>query len=674
MMRLEADPLTPGLWHNKDWDGSTPGTFAVVIGISRYDHLDGSQGCYGLNQLAVSAYTAYSFFRWLRDEYRCRGVRLAKCWLLLAPNAAELPLIDSDLAGRYASPTMQNCEDAIGAWYGGMRELPPAAAEQSRSFLFFSGHGLEVTPDKQILLPQDYLKPPAYNVNRALSTQNLAYGLRALKVPLHFFFVDACRNDHNDLGGVDAVEGTRVLNVFRSSLNNPNCYVPLFYASASGTQAWQPSDPARGTSVYGQALIEGLRAEAGLQPVCSPEPCVVNLPLLKTFVNTRVAQILQGYQASVTQLIRLSGELTDEPVAEVDVQHGSEATLPTPAALGAPEFAAHRMFADWPPANLSAAQELFESASLAHIWFTSARVCSLPQVDPAQPAWLPGALRLDSLEWDAARRVCRVELSISGHSGGLHWLQFEDQTGRAYGCVLPGDAAHSPRYSIEIELDTAVHPDLPQPIVRLAARLALDNAEPLDAVAALWQTYEYFTAQEAAESPVLDYLESQARNPLAASASALVLARVRQWERLAVWLRDAARQPDAAPDSAVLWLELLSRYSPQDLFAAGATDDLPGTPGGSETQPGVPVLSYLLQLAERGLPWTGEGLACAGRQVDQFLEYGELAPTQRTQLDHLQASLRRALRRFRSGGLFCCFAGAAEEIGPVLVQADLTGR
>jgi hypothetical protein len=70
------------------------------------------------------------------------------------------------------------------------------------------------------------------NVNRALSTQNLSDGVKALRVPRHFFFLDACRNDHNDLGDVAALDGRQVLNVYRSNRNNPDCLEPLFYASA----------------------------------------------------------------------------------------------------------------------------------------------------------------------------------------------------------------------------------------------------------------------------------------------------------------------------------------------------------------------------------------------------------------------------------------------------------
>jgi hypothetical protein len=65
-----------------------------------------------------------------------------------------------------------------------MKRLPKTSALGSRAFFFFSGHGLELYRDKQLLLPADYLRPPVCNVNRALSTYNLYAGLAALLLRL----------------------------------------------------------------------------------------------------------------------------------------------------------------------------------------------------------------------------------------------------------------------------------------------------------------------------------------------------------------------------------------------------------------------------------------------------------------------------------------------------------
>ena len=89
-----------------------------------------------------------------------------------------------------------------------MSKLPATAAANSRSVFFFSGHGLEVIEDRQILLPSDYLDPGT-PIDRAISTQNISRGLKALPIPLHFLFVDACRNDHNNLGRYAPLRGNK---------------------------------------------------------------------------------------------------------------------------------------------------------------------------------------------------------------------------------------------------------------------------------------------------------------------------------------------------------------------------------------------------------------------------------------------------------------------------------
>jgi hypothetical protein len=148
-----SQPAQPGLWINTDWQPGTPGAFAVIIGVSHYDHLVGKK-TYGLGQLHVSALTGYYFFRWLLNDFRCSGITLAKCWLLLSASPAERPLFEPDVGNHLHAPTMQNCEDSIGAWYEAMKQLDKGSAIKSRSFLFLSGHGIQFTEEKQIQLPQ----------------------------------------------------------------------------------------------------------------------------------------------------------------------------------------------------------------------------------------------------------------------------------------------------------------------------------------------------------------------------------------------------------------------------------------------------------------------------------------------------------------------------------------
>src|SRR5262245_36802241 len=88
-MPLEPVGTEAGLWVNTDCPAKSPGVHALIIGASRYDHLnEGSAPApetYGLGQLSVSALTAYRFFAWLRNGYALDGWPVARVRLLMSP-------------------------------------------------------------------------------------------------------------------------------------------------------------------------------------------------------------------------------------------------------------------------------------------------------------------------------------------------------------------------------------------------------------------------------------------------------------------------------------------------------------------------------------------------------------------------------------------------------------
>ena len=212
-----------------------------------------------------------------------------------------------------------------------MAALPATSAAASRSVFFFSGHGLEVIEDRQILLPSDYSRRST-NIDRALSTQNIARGLKAMGIPpLHFLMVDACRNDHNNLNQFTPLEGTRVLDEPSNKDTNPDAFVPIFYASAPGLQAMQPNDVQFGLSLFGEALLDGLHGAHGITPDCSTGTCFVDLHILRPFVNNRVAEIAKDrYNETTSQRVRVRGDQTEEPVTEVPAPGVLESFAPPP--------------------------------------------------------------------------------------------------------------------------------------------------------------------------------------------------------------------------------------------------------------------------------------------------------------------------------------------------------
>src|SRR4051812_34143285 len=122
-----------GHWINTDWSAGHPGAFALIVGVSRYPFLTG-RDTYGLDQLCVSALTAWRVFEWLRDDYLHRNCPVAHCWLLLSPTEDELEIAPAIRAA--AGPAgFNDIKGAIKEWAQAMKDQGEGAAV-SRGFFF----------------------------------------------------------------------------------------------------------------------------------------------------------------------------------------------------------------------------------------------------------------------------------------------------------------------------------------------------------------------------------------------------------------------------------------------------------------------------------------------------------------------------------------------------------
>jgi hypothetical protein len=312
-MPLQPDSSAPGLWVNPGWTDGTPGVFALIIGISRYRHLEGGEApapdAYGLKQLHVSALTAYRFFDWLRNGYTLSGLPVARVRLLLSPqkrdqvfSVDELDGCDPAIVAHAPEANYANCKSAIENWYAEM-EGQPVTQESGRSLFFFSGHGMELRQMHQFLLPSDYLRPPVRPLDESIGTRNLIDSLPYLSaVRSHVLFLDGCRNDVDRLRGRNVV-GARILNDNLPSAVNPHYEQGVMSATASGLQAYQPTRPGSLT-LFGQALMEGL--------LVKPEPPLGETPIelrRKGTVNAIAINPLGGYiKGRITALIKAANE------------------------------------------------------------------------------------------------------------------------------------------------------------------------------------------------------------------------------------------------------------------------------------------------------------------------------------------------------------------------------
>jgi hypothetical protein len=662
-MALKKDPAKPGFWSDPSWKAGSVGTFALVIGVSRYRHLTGGPNpvpkTYDLGQLFVSALTAYRFFCWLRDTYKSPA-KLGRCWLLLAPSDAELEA-EPALGDHQLEPTFDNISKAIAAWHKSMAELPAPTAEKSRAFFVFSGHGVEVSaPDKQVLLPSDYLDPEFLTLDRAISTENLWAGLGALAVRDQFMFLDACRNDSDELRAMDTFDGSTVLPVVRGA-RNAQRNAPKFYASGPGSEAWQPKTPNGGPSIYGQAVLEGLQALAGFEPEKPGDPCAVRVFRLQEFLARRVVELLTAhppvppYPAVMGGMNAISALITDVACPDVPLVgagpgfavgdgrgSGDEVistTLLDTTSMAAPGGA--------PAAALGHA--VLGSEQVTAIW-ASAKLYNL-RLD--QPEDVGQALKVYRVEHGADTRMYRFVLGLQ-QSQDPHWLALSDYR-TTFVSMLPGDLI-APRFVLELNVDydaETLH-GARRAISSLQVSLSSESAGPLGEAASLWERYRAINVAEAVASikdmhQLETTLAGKLESPLAAAVAAVVLIRAQQWNLLHDWLINLTNWFPYLPDGPVLRAKQVLETTP-----------------GRKVPPEV--IQMFLKLRERGLPWTAEALGYAVQVADEIAGVKVLKKDQREAAATLRKEVRRASSRLRSAGLFTTFAVPLGTLEPSLIS------
>jgi hypothetical protein len=682
----------PGLWSDPGWRPGTPGTFAVIIGVSRYRHLKGGtaptdpQGkawiaeAAELGQLHVSAVTAFQTFNWLAGQYR-HDAPLARCWLLLAPTALEEPLLTLPGGGaaRWAEPSLQNCDAAIRWWSETMGRLPAAAAAQSRGLFFFSGHGLESTQERQLLLPSDYLAAPQPNINAAISTSNLRYGLGSLKVNQQLFFVDACRNDHKELRGKEMV-GTKILVEEDTSVLSPDLLTPVLYSTGPGQRSWEYLDPTKGISIYGQALLDGLRGRPDIDIKGLGQQGRIELSPLEQYVRARVLQLLVAAKSKQRQNVRLGGQSdTSMTITYVDraaipvaspgpgVPPGGGGGLekrirPAPPpydvlVAGTPirEESAMRDFSSRWLEDWNEGHRLFGSENVTDLWQNQTKVWLL---DKRQ--WRgPQVIRIAEVARNKGRDRYSVRLQIAAKDQIGYWLQITDAQGTVHACMLPCDLpvnqedGRKPVYEVSFDC-SPVRKGRRRSITRLQANLG-DRSGPLSYAATLWRRYttEHVAAavEELEAQELKQVVAEKIKSPLAAIIAALVLLRANRLDRLPQqWLKNLANWFPAIPDGAVLFA--VRRLREKQTTKDGARRAL------------QEAAAQLLTVRDRGIPRTGEAFDYAVSLVGRLKDAEELNADVRQGLNELGIYLDHCLAFYRTGDLFSSFSNLPADLDP----------
>jgi hypothetical protein len=703
-MPLEPVAAEQGLWVNTDCSANGPGLYALIIGVSRYDHLNEGTApapeTYGLGQLSVSALTAYRFFVWFRNGYTLDGWPVARVRLLMSPLRAgvgnittgELEGCDITVCSHAPEATFDNCKYAIESWYADMEAL--SAQATGRSLFLFSGHGMERRQNYQVLLPSDYLRPPGRLINNAISTPNITDALSYLaRVPTHVLLLDGCRNDIEKLRGAS---GAKILNDEQPLAVNPLFEKGVLYATASGLRAYSPKSGS--LSLFGQALLDGLSNKP--EPVLDEAPielthkghvATIEINKLASYAKGRVAALIKAAQESVVQVVRSEVASSDpgQPielaqvslpsitnglaVEEINIQDLLDSTRRTPtperaeAAAPAPDawfrerYQAAREAVVAPPdasrqEHIDRFHAIFGSEAVTFPWLDKLQIIGL---STHQSSDHKAVQILSSAQAVRTLQLHRLQISfrVAADDPVGHLLVIESESAQRFCCVLPSDAD---RRTFQLEVDVEG-----RDYINFATYLSPQNDEPTGRIAAAWEQLRARDPLAAAQRLEVgriaegltqafrdgeETLRLKLRAPLAAVVATVLLLKGNQFDRLHDWARNLANWFPTIPDGVVLWTEQCRR------MAARAPLDAEMIPW------------FVCELSRRSLPFTSYGLGLAVDLVNDIVR-GRLKTDDVTRAAArvLANRLDAAAAYFRDFGLFCTYAGFPAEWNPGLM-------
>jgi hypothetical protein len=244
-------------------DLTTPGTHALVIGVSRYQHLaDGDAPTpvgteFDLEQLSAAARSASEFAGWLLERYRNPAAPLRSLRVLLSPAPGEqfAPAIAARTAD-VRSAVLKDVEEA-------MAQFKQAANthRDNIAIVYVAGHGVQLSKAGAVVLLEDFGANGLPTKLRAgLDVAGLHASMRSnTSARTQFWFVDACR------------QRTQVARKFES-LALPQQFdvplgdadvSPLFLAATTGKPAY--ARPSKRT-LFGESLLWALDGGAATSP------------------------------------------------------------------------------------------------------------------------------------------------------------------------------------------------------------------------------------------------------------------------------------------------------------------------------------------------------------------------------------------------------------------------
>ncbi|MEX9785860.1 caspase family protein [Providencia manganoxydans] len=310
---------------------NSPGTHALIIGVSAYDYLMGSsegecseQGSdSGLRQLSAAARSASQFATWLMTKYRRKDFPLRSLRVLLSPATEdEVGVALKDHLRDDSIPTRENVSTAF-------RNFKQAAARNPNNIaiVYVAGHGVQFTNTGAVLLLKDFAHPEHEEerykgaVDIRSMHENMTYANVARS---QFWFVDICRQRAPDAKEFEELAGVLKFNIpVKTSSSSAATCSPLFLSASSGEQAF--AKPGKLT-LFCEALMSALEeGHAASSDGERSSPWLVSTSGLQMYLRKTVESLAACHDEK--QLIECTGIFNDEVFHECEKAPNVDLTI-----------------------------------------------------------------------------------------------------------------------------------------------------------------------------------------------------------------------------------------------------------------------------------------------------------------------------------------------------------
>jgi hypothetical protein len=664
-----------------------------VVGVSAYAFLEGGETAgpesYGLGQLVTSATTAAKVFDWLRTSFFRENLPVVWCWLMLSPTTKEREAFEKDGLTHYSEPTYDNLRIAIRAWTGNV-PTQPRASDVSRSFFFFSGHGVQ-SNRKAVLLPSNYLETTLGepDVQNCIAVEDLKDWMEESPVAEHIALLDACRNEYSPL----ASKGANAYRLFPDNVSTstgPRAAATL-YATSPNAMAYQFEGLPH--TFFGQAVLDALGGAAVSRN--SSLEFSEFFDYVRQRVNTLLIQNVS--HAPIEQLVRRSFEGDNDlivtefkPQAPPGNLAPRESIIAREASIRSSEsreggyLIEDKQFGAPRPAQATYLLSLsricealslrFDDALEVHDCIPFAALTDGSNGEAyrrfgheyASSAWVDGRAALYSVEdgqpcaegatilrvnRNEDSSIMQVDLALEPRRGGV-LLVFQDSTfveRERLAMKLPTDSGERVPIRLTLTIGHVGAETLPK-LQSIEGRLGPCNwNKHYNYLSSLFREADLGSLRKAAERANTVRLKQAAQQKLqaetAGTAGILLLAEAGTIAKVGDWPRNLMEWFPQIPDGAVLWA--------QSLRDALTREE--GHPYGV-ANPLEEMVAALEVASKRGVPFFAESLELAGSMV-RYLRREDLTSVQHGRLDAVAKGIDRAMAVTVPAGHFLLVPG-----------------